>query len=246
MGTIGTGRPIAVVTGSATGIGRGIARRLIADGRQVAMISRNAERLRAAARDMGPHASAHPADLSDRRAVERVVVEIAKLGTITALVNNAGAGYFNNVDTALEESGKTWDLCFANNLKSVFMLSVATIPHLARGSAIVNVSSITARTGSVNYLAYASAKSGIEGLSFVLARSLAPRDITVNVIEPGFYADTGQTAGWDPGPIVANVPLGRAGKPEDIAGTVSWLVSKDARYITGAIIPMNGGWRFGG
>jgi 3-oxoacyl-[acyl-carrier protein] reductase len=80
----------------------------------------------------------------------------------------------------------------------------------------------------------------------VLARSLAPRDITVNVIEPGFYADTGQTAGWDPAPIVANVPLGRAGKPEDIAGTVAWLLSKDARYVTGAIIPVNGGWRFGG
>ncbi|MET0985502.1 MAG: SDR family oxidoreductase [Steroidobacteraceae bacterium] len=235
--------PIAIVTGSATGIGHGIAQRLAAEGWHVAMISRNAERLQAAATAIGSNATAHPADLSRRDQVERVVAAIAQLGNVKALVNNAGAGYFNTVDTPLAESEKIWDECLDNNLKNTFLLSVATIPHLSAGSAIVNLSSVTAHLGSANYLAYAAAKAGIEGLTRVMANSLATRDITCNVIEPGFYAETGQTAGWDPKPIVAKVPLGRAGKPEDIAGAVAWLLSSDARYITGAILPISGGWR---
>ena len=189
----------------------------------------------------------HAGDVSDRAVVEALLASVSALGPITALVNNAGLGFFNQLSSTPAESERIWDECLANNLKSVFLMSSAFAPVLSRGGAIVNVSSITAKTGGsrAGFLAYAAAKAGVEGLTFAMARELAPRDITVNVIQPGFVAETDQTKGWDASALVAGIPLGRAGTAADIAGAVAWLLSKDARFVTGQVVPVNGGARFG-
>jgi 3-oxoacyl-[acyl-carrier protein] reductase len=127
----------------------------------------------------------------------------------------------------------------------------ATAPLLASpGGRIINISSIGAQTGGSRPggLAYAAAKSGLHGLTYALARELAPRGITANVVAPGFIAGTGFTAAWPEdrvASIVSETPLGRPGAPSDIAGAVLWLASPSSSFVTGAVIPVNGGWRIG-
>jgi 3-oxoacyl-[acyl-carrier protein] reductase len=120
----------------------------------------------------------------------------------------------------------------------------------AAGGTVINISSIGAQTGGSRPggLAYAAAKAGIHGLTYALARELAPLKITANAIAPGFIASTGFTGAWQEdrvAEIVEQTPLGRPGTPADIAGAVLWLASEAGAFVTGAVIPVNGGWRIG-
>jgi len=242
---------VAVVTGGSMGIGLAIARRLRDDGYRVVVVARNEERLRNAVASLGERVEGELADVGRRPDVERLAATLRERhGRVHALVNNAGVLETVPIGTPLAQAEEVYDRVLDASLKGAFLMSHALAPLLAApGGRIVNLGSIVAHSGgSVSgYTAYTPAKAAMHGLTLALARELGPRGITANTVAPGFTAGTGQTSEWTAertGPILAQVPLGRAGTPEDIANAVSWLCSEQAGYVTAMTLPVNGGWRF--
>lgn len=241
-------RRTAVITGGSGGIGFGIANALADAGYHVVLLARHEHRLRDAAAKIGKLASWRCADVGLRASVQDA---LAGLSRVDILVNAAGFIRPVSLEMSVEEAGRNWDAVIDGNLKGSFLMSHAVAPLMTSpGGRIINISSIGAQTGGSRPggLAYAAAKSGLHGMTFALARELAPRGITANVIAPGFVAETGFTGTWPEdrvASIVAETPLKRAGTPADIASAVLWLVSEGGSFVTGAVIPVNGGWRIG-
>ncbi|VBB14418.1 SDR family NAD(P)-dependent oxidoreductase [Burkholderia stabilis] len=244
----------AIVTGGSSGIGFAIASRLVEDGYRVAIVGRNVTRLQAAIARLGDAAIGHAGDLGVRRDAEAVVAAIvARWPRIDVLVNNAGLTGRVGADTEAGEAEAVWDAVLDANLKSMFVTTLAVLPHLTeRAARIVNIGSIAARAGSLlpGGLAYAAAKAGVEGFTVALARELGPRGATVNTVAPGYIADTrffgdGSVAPGIAATIREQTPAGRAGHPDDIADAVAWLAGPRASFVTGATIAVNGGWRVG-
>lgn len=239
---------IAVVTGGSSGIGYGIANALIKNGYSVVILGRDEKRLIHSASKLGSMACWRKADVS---VWDEVLEAVSTLHHVDVLVNAAGFTRPVSLATPIKEAQSDWDAVINTNLKGSFLMVKAVAPLLSRpGGRIINISSIGAQTGGSRPggLAYASAKAGLHGLTFSLARELAPEGITANVIAPGFIADTGFTGSWPVeriSGIISETPVGRAGSPDDIAGAVIWLASDAASFITGAVIPVNGGWRIG-
>ncbi|MFA5494908.1 MAG: SDR family NAD(P)-dependent oxidoreductase [Porticoccaceae bacterium] len=241
--------PQALITGGSCGIGFGIAEALVASGYRVLLVARSEERLRAACHALGTSASWRCADVSCRR---DVAAAIDGIDSLDLLVNAAG-GFMRGVSLASspDNAEANWDAVLDTNLKGSFLMAHAVAPLLTSpGGRIINISSIGAQTGGTQPggLAYSAAKAGVQGLTYALARELAPRGITANAIAPGLIADTAFTGTWPQervAEIVAATPLGRAGTPADIAGAVLWLASEAGSFVTGAVIPINGGWRIG-
>ena len=241
-------RKIAVVTGGASGIGFGVAEALARTGYDIVLIGRNEDRLRDAAGKLGSACSWQRADVGRRNEVQAA---LSNLDHIDVLVN--AAGFVRSVSLAIpaEEAEANWDAVTDTNLKGSFLITQVAAPLLASpGGRVINISSIGAQTGGSGpgSLAYVAAKSGLHGLTYAQARELAPRGITANVVAPGFIADTGFTGAWPEeriAAIVAETPVGRPGTPADIAGAVLWLASPAGSFVTGAVIPVNGGWRIG-
>lgn len=238
----------AIITGGSSGIGFGVAQALVGDGYAVTLIGRSEDRLREAATTLGSAASWRRADVGRRVEVQAALIGLDR---VDLLVNAAGFIRSVSLATPADEAEANWDAVIEANLKGSFLMAHAAASLLTSpGGRIVNISSIGAQTGGSRPggLAYAAAKSGLHGLTYALARELAPRGITANVIAPGFIADTGFTGAWPEervSAIVAETPIGRAGTPGDIAGAVLWLASEAASFVTGAVIPVNGGWRIG-
>ncbi|KVL27042.1 SDR family NAD(P)-dependent oxidoreductase [Burkholderia sp. MSMB1835] len=244
----------AIVTGGSSGIGFAIARRLVQDGYRVAIVGRDAARLTAAVERLGGAAIGQAGDLGVRRDAQAAVAAIvARWPRIDVLVNNAGLTGRVGADTEAAEAEAVWDAVLHANLKSLFLTTMAVLPHLADHAArIVNIGSIAARAGSLlpGGLAYAAAKAGVEGFTVALARELGPRGATVNTVAPGYIADTRLFGDSGVAPAVAatireQTPVGRAGQPDDIADAVAWLAGPRASFVTGATIAVNGGWRVG-
>ncbi|MDN7697725.1 SDR family oxidoreductase [Burkholderia semiarida] len=244
----------AIVTGGSSGIGFAIASRLVQDGYRVALVGRDAARLEAAVARLGGAAVGEAGDLSVRRDAEAVVAAIvARWPRIDVLVNNAGRTARVSANTEASEAEAVWDTVLDANLKSLFLTTMAVLPHLAdRAARIVNIGSIAARAGSLlpGGLAYAAAKAGVEGFTVALARELGPRGATVNTVAPGYIAGTrffgdGGVAPAVAAMIRAQTPAGRAGQPDDVADAVAWLAGPRASFVTGATIAVNGGWRVG-
>jgi 3-oxoacyl-[acyl-carrier protein] reductase len=235
---------LAVVTGGSMGIGLAIVARLRDDGWRVLAVARNEARLREAVAGLGDGVEGLVADVAQRADVERLAADIG------ALVNNAGVLEMVPIGTPLEQAEQVFDRVVGASLKGSFLMAHALAPLLASpGGRIVNLGSLVAHSGGSipGFTAYTPAKSGLHGLTLALARELGPRGITVNTVAPGFTAGTGQTAEWTEertGPILAQIPLQRAGRPMDIADAVAWLCSDQAGYVTGMTLPVNGGWRF--
>jgi len=241
-------RKQAVITGGSSGIGFGIAESFASAGYRVHLIARTESRLREAAAKIGADASWCVADVGVRDAVRRA---LHGLDRIDALVN--AAGFLRPVNLAMpsQDADANWNAVVAGNLTGSFLVTHEAARLLASpGGRVINISSIGAQTGGSRpgALAYAAAKSGLHGLTFALARELAPRGVTANVIAPGFVAETGFTGAWPAqqvASIVAETPIGRAGAPSDIAGAALWLASDAASFVTGTVISVNGGWRIG-
>lgn len=240
---------VAVVTGAASGIGLGIARRFAADGDKVALLDRSGEAAEQAAAELraaGAEAIAVEVDVADRAAVTAGFDKVrAELGPVAVLVTSAGVEAF---EPALTLSAESWDRIIAINLTGTFICVQAALGDmLAAGwGRIVTISSSSAQSGAPHMAHYAASKGGVIALTKALARELASKQITVNTIPPSLV-DTPMARGAEAAGLVsveamaAHVPLGRAGTPEDIAAACAFLCSEEGGYITGQVIGVNGG-----
>lgn len=241
---------VAVVTGGASGIGLGVARRFVADGYRVAVVDRDGSAAQAAADDLvrgGATAVAIETDVADRAAVEAGFAAIrSTLGPVEILVTSAGIESFTPV---LDITAERWDQIIAVNLTGTFSCAQAAIADMvpAGWGRIVTISSSSAQSGAPNMAHYAASKGGVIALTKALAVELARQGITVNTIPPSLVdtpmARAAEAAGDFPGVDVVGpmVPLGRAGTPDDIADACAFLCSDAASYITGQVIGVNGG-----
>lgn len=238
---------VALVTGGSRGIGRAIALRLAAEGADLAICARNAGaagEVATAIEALGRRCLVRQADVADaEQAAELVAATIAELGRLDVLVNNAGVTRDNLLMRMKEED---WDEVLAINLKGAFnCVRAAVRPMLkARGGRIVNITSVVGLLGNAGQANYAASKAGLIGLTKSLARELASRGITANAVAPGLVPETGMTAGLtqqQQQQMIATVPLGRAGTPEDVAHAVAFLASDQAAYITGQVLSVDGG-----
>ncbi len=241
---------VAIVTGAASGIGEGVARRLASDGHAVALLDfdgEGARRVAAVLTGQGHTAVAHEVDVADREALTRVYGSVREeLGPITIVVTSAGIEAF---DPVAEISIEKWDRVLAVNLTGTFVCLQLAVPDMieAGWGRIVTISSSSAQSGAPNMAHYVASKGGVIGLTKAFARELAHKGITANTIPPTIVdtpmARKGETEGHVPSVEVMSkmIPLGRAGTPDDIAGACSYLCSEEGGYVTGQIIGVNGG-----
>jgi len=238
---------VAIVTGGAKGIGKAIALGLVREGAKVAIIDSDRERLEMLKKEMGKEKKqlmVIPCDITKSGEVEENVDQVRReFGRIDILVNNAGIIRRGTIETVSEED---WDRVIEVNLKGTFNCckAVAGIMKQQGYGKIVNVSSIAGKMGDITSApGYGPSKAGIDALTKTLARQLAQYGVNVNGVAP-HAIETEMSAQWSPErrkEIIASIPLGRLGKPEDVAEAVLFLVSDEASFITGEILDVNGG-----
>ena len=235
---------IALVTGASRGIGAAIAADLAAAGARVvgtATSESGAKAITEALQAFGGRGAV--LDVNDAQAGANLIDEIVKAeGGLQILVNNAG---ITRDMLAMRMSDADWDAVISTNLSSVFRMSRAVMRTMMkqRYGRIVNITSVVGASGNPGQANYAAAKAGVAGMTRALAQELGSRNITVNCVAPGFI-DTDMTRALTEAqtqPMLARIPLGRLGKPEEIAHAVSFLASPLAAYITGAVLHVNGG-----
>ncbi|WP_426255107.1 2-dehydro-3-deoxy-D-gluconate 5-dehydrogenase KduD [Sphingomonas sp. DC2300-3] len=238
---------VAVVTGANTGIGQAIAIALAQAGADVALVGRTpAEDTATAIRDLGRRALIVSADLSSIEPVQRIVDEtVAGLGGLDILVNNAGI--IRRAD-AVDFTEADWDAVVDTNLKSVFFLCQAVGRHMiAQGRGrIINIASMLTFQGGIRVPSYTASKSGIGGLTKLLANEWAKHGLSVNAIAPGYIA-TNNTAALQAdearnAAILDRIPAGRWGDAADLGGAAVFLASDAAAYVQGHILAVDGGW----
>lgn len=238
---------VAVVTGANTGIGQAIALALAAAGADIAAVGRTpAEDTVAKARALGRKAEIVSADLSTIEPVQRVVDEtVTRLGGLDILVNNAGI--IRRAD-AVDFTEEDWDAVVDTNLKSVFFLCQAAGRHMIAngGGKIINIASMLTFQGGIRVPSYTASKSGIGGLTKLLANEWATKGVNVNAIAPGYIA-TNNTAALQADEvrnksIIDRIPAGRWGDPSDLGGAAVFLASRAADYVQGHILAVDGGW----
>lgn len=238
---------VALVTGAAKGIGRAIALALAADG-AVVVVNYNgskerAERVVEEIRALGSDGMAYQCNVADTAATDAMIKDIIKIyGSLDILVNNAGITRDNLIMRMSEED---FDAVINANLKGCFNTIKASSRQMLkqRSGRIINITSVSGILGNAGQANYAASKAGIIGLTKTMAKELASRGITVNGIAPGFV-DTDMTQVLSDSvkeAATAQIPLGRFGKPEDIANMAAYLASEKASYITGQIISVDGG-----
>ena len=238
---------VAAVTGANTGLGRAIAEALAAAGADLALIGRSdpADSL-SAIQALGRRAAWIKADLGDQPDHGRIVAEIvSRLGALHVLVNNAGIIRRAN---AIDFTEADWDAVLDVNLKAVFFLSQAAARHMipAGGGKIINIASMLSFQGGIRVPSYTASKSGVAGLTRLLANEWASQGINVNAIAPGYFA-TNNTAALQAdakrnAEILGRIPAGRWGNPQDLGGAAVFLAARASDYIHGVVLPVDGGW----
>ncbi|MBA2461734.1 MAG: SDR family oxidoreductase [Actinobacteria bacterium] len=234
----------ALVTGAAQGLGEAIARALAARGANVVVTDVELEGAEAVAADLGEHATALALDVRERASFERAFgAAIERFGRVDVLVNNAARTVLRPF---WEIDDEEWDDVLATNLRSVFIGCQIAGPHMREHGfgRIVNLASLAGQQGgTVAGAHYAAAKAGIIVLTKIVARELAPHGVTVNAIAPAAV----RTPVLDALPperveaLAATIPVGRVGRPEEVAAVAAFLASDDAGYVTGATWDVNGG-----
>jgi 2-deoxy-D-gluconate 3-dehydrogenase len=239
---------VAVVTGGNTGIGQGIALALADAGASIASVARrHSDDTVGRCLAKGVKAVSIQADLGSVEPIERIVDEAtAQLGPIDILVNNAGI--IRRAD-AVDFTEADWDAVMDVNLKSVFFLSQAVVRRLiadARGGKIINTASMLSFQGGIRVPSYTASKSGVAGLTKLMANEWARHGINANAIAPGYFAtDNTQALQDDPvrsKEILGRIPAGRWGQPSDIGGAAVFLASSASDYVQGITLPVDGGW----
>ena len=233
----------ALVTGASGGIGAAIARALHAQGASVALSGTRRDALDALAAELGERAHVCPADLRDAAEPDQLIEAAeAAAGPLHILVNNAG---MTRDMLAMRMRDADWQAVLDVDLSAPFRLARATLRGMVRRRAgrIVNISSIVGVTGNAGQSNYAAAKAGLIGMTKALAQEVASRGITVNAVAPGFIV-TAMTEALNDAQrtkLADSIPLGRLGQPEDVAAAVTYLVSDEAGWVTGATLHVNGG-----
>ena len=246
--------PVAIVTGAADGIGWATAQHLAASGWTVALFDLNGALAAGRAQTLGPQHSGWACDVTDAATVQaRVAAAVVRHGRIDALVNNAGIA--DQTVPTLQQDVAAFDQVLAVHLRGAFLMSQQVIAQMlqqardAQGNrgAIVNIGSIASFGGIPRRNAYSAAKAGILGMTRALASEWARQGVRVNAVAPG-YVKTALVAGLvergaiDAQAIARRAPLGRMAAPEEIARVIGFLAGEQASYVTGAVLPVDGGW----
>jgi len=236
----------ALVTGAGRGIGREIALQLAQRGADIAVVDVEHETAEKAAREIGElgvKANAYDCDVSSLPGVEQLAEVVSRdFEHIDILVNNAG---ITRDTLALRMKDADWDAVLDTNLKAVFRACRAVMRTMMkqRYGRIVNITSVVGASGNAGQANYAAAKAGVAGMTRALARELGSRGVTVNCVAPGFIATdmTDRLPEAQKVALLAQIPLGRLGSPQEIAAAVSFLASPAAGYVTGTELHVNGG-----
>jgi 3-oxoacyl-[acyl-carrier protein] reductase len=239
---------VIVVTGGSKGIGRAVAFRFADEEARIVLVHYDPDEIESnttleTLSERGVEAESHRVDVSSFEAVDSLCADIlSRLGKIDVLVNNAGI----TKDTLLMRmSEEDWDTVIRVNLRSVFNCTKAVVMPMIkqRSGSIVNISSVVGQIGNAGQANYSASKAGIMGFTKTIAREVAARGITVNAVAPGFI-DTDMSAAIPEKAkenFLRQIPLGRIGRPQEVAEAVYWLCSSAASYITGQVIHVNGG-----
>lgn len=240
----------AIITGAGTGIGRAIARAFIREGARVALVGRRKEPLESLLQEAGESALVLAGDVSRQTDIDRILAEaVARFGGVNVLINNAG---ILHIGTAEQITEAQWDETFAINVRGLWLLSRAVLPGMrkAGGGSIVNVASVLGVNGARNRACYAASKGAVVLLTKCMAIDHGADNIRVNAICPSFV-ETDLTAevirkAPDPAAVrrerIGVHPIGRLGQPEDIAGLAIYLASDESAWVTGATMPVDGGY----
>ncbi len=238
---------VSIITGGARGIGKAIALTFVREGAKVVLVDVDKEKLETLKNEIEKRkgeAITVPCDITKSAEVKAMVEQVQKtFGRIDILVNNAGIIRRGTIETVTEED---WDKVIEVNLKGTFLCSKAVVEVMKKQGYgnIVNVSSIAGKMGDITSApGYGPSKAGVDALTKTLARQLAPYGINVNGVAP-HAIETEMSAQWSEErrkEIIASIPLGRLGKPEDVAEAVLFLASDEASFITGEILDVNGG-----
>jgi 3-oxoacyl-[acyl-carrier protein] reductase len=243
---------VAVVTGAAQGIGRAIAEALARRGAHVVVADLQVEKAEATAKEIvaatSQQAIAVQVDVADSTSAKSMIDRIVgEFGRVDILVNNAG---ITRDDLIMRMKEEDWDLVLAVNLKGAFNCARAVVRPMMkkRYGRIINISSVSGLAGQAGQTNYSSSKAGLIGFTKALAKEVGSRNITVNAVAPGFV-ETDLTTGLPQelkDMAIELTPLGRFGQPEEIASVVAFLASDEAAFITGAVLPVDGGLAMSG
>jgi meso-butanediol dehydrogenase/(S,S)-butanediol dehydrogenase/diacetyl reductase len=240
------GGPVALVTGAGSGIGRATAIRLAADGYRLTLVGRREPALKETAGLVGTSALVAPCDVTDGTAVRAMVSTTAEtFGRIDVVVNNAGisrSGAFSGV--TVEE----WREVMAADVESVVLVTQAALPFLLqRGGSVVNVASVAGLGGDPGMTIYNAAKGAVVNVTRSLAVEFAARGVRVNAVAPSLTATdaTADIPADDVAEFLRRIPMGRAAEPAEVADVIAFLAGQDARFVTGVVLPVDGGLRAG-
>src|SRR5690606_2721269 len=239
-------RKLAIITGGGSGLGLAIAHKLAEENIHTIIIGRDAAKLEAAKKEIGENCDARTFDLSHLSEIPSLVEEITKkYGHIDILVNNAG---INMKKDLLDVTDEDFQKIMDTNVNAVFAISREVARQMVKqeNGSIINVSSMAAQYGMPKVIAYTASKTAIEGMTRAMAVELSPKGIRVNAVAPGFIVTAMTSAALNSDPerkarVMSRTPMGFMGEPADIANAVHFLCSDAAKYITGVILPVDGG-----
>ncbi len=237
---------VAIVTGGASGLGLATAKKFVENNIRTIIIGRNKENLTTVAAELGELCSYKVFDLGQLKAIPQLVADITEeFGQIDILVNNAG---INQKKPFTEVTDEDFQQVIHTNVTAVFALSREVVKTMLihKSGCVINISSMAAQYGIPYVIAYTAAKTGIEGMTKAMAVELSPEGIRVNCVAPGFIATNMSAKALDNDPqrkqkVLSRTPMGKLGEPDDVAEAILYLASDAAKYLTGVILPVDGG-----